>query len=131
MSLSISGIPTSNISDLYVQQRLLDELNASQNDMLNIENELSTGKAVSVASQDPIAAMRIMNLQSQLSVNQQMATNISANQAYMTTTDSAMSSMSNLLSQAQVDRPVRHGHGRHRPAAQLPPPSKSSRTSRP
>ena len=102
MSLSISGIPTSNISDLYVQQRLLDELNASQNDMLNIENELSTGKAVSVASQDPIAAMRIMNLQSQLSVNQQMATNISANQAYMTTTDSAMSSMSNLLSQAQA-----------------------------
>jgi flagellin-like hook-associated protein FlgL len=101
MNLSISGIPTSNISDMYVQQQLLDELNANQTDMLNIENELSTGKSISVASQDPIAAMRIMNLQSQLSVNQQIATNISTNQAYMTTTDSAMSSIANLLSEAQ------------------------------
>ena len=103
MSLSISGMPTNRISDLFVQQTLLDQTEASQSQMLTTENELSSGKQLSVASQDPVAAMRIMNLQSLLDANVQMTTNVSTNQSYLSTTDSALSNMSNLLSQAQAN----------------------------
>ena len=58
MSLSISGMPTNRISDLFVQQTLLDQTEASQAQMLATENQLSTGKELSAASQDPVAAMR-------------------------------------------------------------------------
>ena len=103
MSLSISGMPTNRISDLFVQQTLLDQTEASQSQMLTTENELSSGKQLSVASQDPVAAMRIMNLQSLLDANVQMTTNVTANQSYLSTTDSALSNVSNLLSQAQAN----------------------------
>ena len=45
MGLSISGIPTSGVSNLYVQQPLLDQIDADQAAMLAIETQLSTRQA--------------------------------------------------------------------------------------
>ena len=102
-SLSVSGIPTSRVSELFVQQTLLEQMQSSQAAMLTTETQLSTGKELSAASQDPMAAMRIMSLQSLLDANAQMTANVTTNQSYLSTTDSALSNVSNLLTQAQSD----------------------------
>ncbi len=101
MSMSVSNVPTTSVSNLYVQQRLLDQLNSDQTAMLNVETQLSTDKELSAASQDPVVAMQIMNLNNLLASNAQMTTNVTMNQSYMSQTDSALSSMSSLLSTAQ------------------------------
>ena len=44
-----------------------------------------------------------MSLQSLLDANKQMTTNVTTNQSYLSTTDAALSNMSNLLSQAQAN----------------------------
>ena len=103
MGMSISNVPTSGVSNLYVQQRLLDQLESDQSGLLDVETQLSTGKQLSAASQNPIAAMQIMNLTSLLAANAQMTTNVTANQSYMSETDSALSSVSSLLSTAESD----------------------------
>ena len=101
MDLSISGISTSGVSNLYVQQTLLQEIDANQAAMLASENELSSGKQMTQGSQNPVATMQIVNLDSQLDANGQMTNNVTANQAYLSTTDTALSNIAKLLSQVQ------------------------------
>ena len=101
MDLSISGIPTNRVSDQYIQQTLLDQVDSAQSAMLSIENQLSSGKQMTAGSQNPVATMQIVNLNSQLAANSQMTTNVTANQAYLSTTDTALSNIASLLSQAQ------------------------------
>jgi flagellar hook-associated protein 3 len=103
MDLSVSGIPTSRVSDMYVQQRLLDQMQSDQTAMLNLETELSSGNQYTAASQNPIAAMQIMSFNSLLATNAQMTSNVTTDQSYLSTTDTALSNISNLLTQAQAD----------------------------
>ena len=101
MGMSVSSVPTSGVSNLYVQQRLLGQLESDQSGLLDVETQLSTDKELSAASQDPVVAMQIMNLNNLLASNAQMTTNVTTNQSYMTETDSALSNVSSLLATAQ------------------------------
>ncbi len=103
MGMSISNVPTSGVSNLYIQQRMLDQLQSDESGLLDVETQLSTGKQLSAASQDPVAAMQIMNLTNLLAANAQMTTNVTTNQSYMSATDSALSNVSSLLSTAESD----------------------------
>ena len=103
MDLSISGISTSGVSNQYVQQMLLQQIDAAQTAMLATENQLSSGKQMTAGSQNPVATMQVVNLNSQLDANAQMTSNVTANQAYLTTTDTALSNVASLLSQVQSE----------------------------
>ncbi len=103
MELSIGGISTSGVSNQYVQQMLLQQLDTAQSAMLATESQLSSGKQMTEGSDNPVATMQIVNLDSQLDSNAQMTNNVTANQAYLSTTDAALSNVASLLSQAQSD----------------------------
>ena len=101
MSISINGIPTSNITDLFVRNQLAAQLNSSQTNLYQLEQEISTGVQFQAPSQDPGAAMQVEELQSMAERYTQVQYNVSTNQSYLSQTDSTLTSVSNLLTSIQ------------------------------
>ena len=70
--------------------------------MFRIQTQLSTGQRFEVPSEDPIAAQRVMSLQSLLERKAQVKSNLTTNQSYLTATDSAMGNIASLLSEVRA-----------------------------
>jgi flagellar hook-associated protein 3 FlgL len=98
---SIIPIPSTRVSDTFVRDRLISQVQADQLGLFKLQNQISTGQRITVASDDPSAAMRALTLQGLLLQKQQVITNLSTNQSYLSATDSALSSVSSLLSNVQ------------------------------
>ena len=121
MANSIIGIPTTRLSDLFMRDQLLTQLQSNQADLYKIQTQLSTGYSFQSISENPVAAMSVIGLQSLLQRKAQVQSNINTNQSYLSTTDSALTSVSDLLS--QVLRQCRGSGGRYghrRPDAARP-----------
>ena len=102
MSSSIIGIPTSRVSGVYIRERMLTQVQYDQLRMLATQTQLSTGHRFEAPSEDPIAAQRIVSLRSMLARNVQAQSNVNTNQSYLNATDSALSSISDLLTEARA-----------------------------
>ena len=57
---SIIGIPTTRISDLFIRQRMLSQVQADQLSLYRVQNQLASGHRFAAPSEDPVAAMRVM-----------------------------------------------------------------------
>ena len=66
MSISVNGIPTSNISDLFVRDQLMSQLNSAQSNLYQLQEEISSGYQFQTPSQDPTAAIQVEAIQSLL-----------------------------------------------------------------
>ncbi len=88
MSNSIVGIPSTRISDVFVRQQLLNQIQLSQATLYQIQMQLSTGHRFQSPSDDPVAAFQVAGLQSLLERKAQVKTNIITNQSFMNVTDS-------------------------------------------
>ena len=99
--MSITGISTTGVSNLSMQNQLLNELDSQQTQMNQLETEISTGYQFQLPSQDPEAAMQVESIQSLLERYSQTQTNISSSQNLLSQTDSTLSSVSNLLTSVQ------------------------------
>ena len=55
-AINIVGIPTTRVSDLFIQQQMLSQLEAEQVQMARTEEQLSTGTSSTRPSSNPIAA---------------------------------------------------------------------------
>ena len=97
----IVGIPTTRISDQYVRSRLMSQVQYDQLELFRLQTQLSTGRRFEVPGEDPIAAGRIMSLQSLLERKEQVQTNLTTNQSYLTSSDVAMSRISDLVSEVR------------------------------
>ncbi len=97
MTNSISSIPTARLSDLFVREQLLSQLQSSQAELLRIQTQLSTGHRYQLPSEDPLSALRTISLQSLLERKAQIKSNIKTNQSSLNITDTALSSVSDLL----------------------------------
>ncbi|MGA2059302.1 MAG: flagellar hook-associated protein FlgL [Thermoguttaceae bacterium] len=102
MANSIIGIPTTRLSDLFVRDQLLNQLQSNESDLFKIQTQLSTGYRFQSISDDPVAALSVIGLQSLLQRKAQVQSNIDTNQSYLSTTDSALSSVSDLLTQVRA-----------------------------
>ena len=102
MTNSIIGIPTTRISDLFVRDQLLNQLQLNESNLYRTETQLSTGYRFQSISDDPAAALSVIGLQSLLQRKAQVQSNINTNQSYLDTTDSALTSVSNLLTQVRA-----------------------------
>ena len=102
MTNSIIGIPTTRLSDLFVRDQLLSQLQLNQSNLFKIQTQLSTGYRFQSISDDPVAALSVIGLQSLLQRKAQVQSNIDTNQSYLSVTDSALTSVSNLLSSARA-----------------------------
>ena len=98
---SISGVPTTRISDQFIRSRLLSQVQFDQSELFRLQTQLSTGKRIGAPGEDPVAAGRIMSLQSLLERKAQVQTNLTTNQSYLTSSDVAMSRVANLVSEVR------------------------------
>jgi len=83
---------------LHSSQR---NLQASRRQLAQLQEQVSTGKAVSRPSDDPAATASIMRVRSEQRAVAQYATNINDGVAWLSTVDSALSSSEDLLRQAR------------------------------
>jgi flagellar hook-associated protein 3 FlgL len=98
---NVIGIPTSRVSDLFVRQRLMRQIQQDQLDLYRIEEQLSTGRRINMPSEDPVAAMQVVSLQRLLEQKTQARTNLDTNQSFLSATDSAVSSISDLMAEVR------------------------------
>ena len=95
--MAIIPIPAGRVSDLLSRQRLLAQLNVDQQDILRLQDQLSTQRRFSLPSEDAPAAARAAAIQDLLQRKDQVKTNLGTNQSYLDATDSALSNVSSLL----------------------------------
>ena len=76
---SIVGIPTARISNSFIQQRLLSQVQFGQTELFRLQNQLSTGRRFETPSEDPVASMRIIDIQRLLERKQQVYSNVETN----------------------------------------------------
>lgn len=98
---SISGIPTTRVSDLLVQQRVLQHVQYHLRELLRLEEQLSTGEQFQLVSEDPVAGLRTRGLQSLLERKEQVKSNLATTQSYLSATDLAMSRISGLITEVR------------------------------
>ena len=98
---SITGIPTTRVSDQFIRSRLLSQVQFDQSELFRLQMQLSTGLRFEVPGEDPVAAGRVMSLQSLLERKEQVRTNLTTNQSYLTSSDVAMSRISDLVAEVR------------------------------
>ncbi|NLS96007.1 MAG: hypothetical protein GXX96_28045 [Planctomycetaceae bacterium] len=94
---SIIGIPNTRVSDLFVRRRLMQQVQFDQTEMFRLQIQLSTGRRFERPGEDPVSAGRIMSLQSLLERKEQVRTNLTTNQSFLSATDVAMSNISGMV----------------------------------
>lgn len=99
---NVIGIPNTRVSDLFVQQRLLSQVTSDQVDLFRIQTQLSTGRRILTPSDDPVAAMRALSLQRLLERKDQVKTNLTTNQSFLSATDTALSSVSSMMADVRA-----------------------------
>lgn len=100
--MAISGVPTTRISDALIQQRLLGQIQSDQLALYRLETQLSTGHRFDTPSDDPVAAQRVMGLQRLLERKTQIKSNLTTSQTYLSATDSSLSRVNSLLTDARA-----------------------------
>ena len=91
---NIIGIPTTRVSDQFVQQRVLQQVQYDLRELFRLESQLSTGRKFELPGEAPVAALRVMSLQRLLEQKKQVRGNLETTQSYLTATDAALSQVS-------------------------------------
>lgn len=86
------------ISTSWMYQQSVDTMLNQQNALDETENEVSTGNAINVASDNPVGAAQIVGLNNILAENTQYTSNITSANTRLSTESSTLSSINNLLS---------------------------------
>jgi flagellar hook-associated protein 3 len=97
----IVAIPGGTISNQFASQQTIAQLAADKLALQKLENQVSSGKALNLPSDNPIAALDAVNIQRTLDQLTQVGTNLTTNQSYLTQTDSTLASVASLLIDAQ------------------------------
>lgn len=98
---TIIPIPNTRVSDALVNQRLVNQIDADEVNLTRLQTEVSTGQSLVLPSDNPTAAENGIELMQQIAQNTQYQSNVSSSQTYLSTTDSAMTSIGDLLNTAQ------------------------------
>ncbi|MBI1248297.1 flagellar hook-associated protein 3 [bacterium] len=94
---SIIPVPTGRTSDYLASLRLTNQLSSDQLDLQKLQEQLSTGRRVLTLSDDAPAAIRGITLQSLLEQKNQIQTNLTTSQSYLSATDVALANAQNTL----------------------------------
>jgi flagellar hook-associated protein 3 FlgL len=85
------------ISTSYIQQQNIDSMLKQQADLLKTQNQVSTGKRFSSASEDPISAVRVLDIERQMNLNEQYIRNADTAKSKLESTDGVLKSAANIL----------------------------------
>ncbi|HJQ81955.1 MAG TPA: flagellin [Lacipirellulaceae bacterium] len=79
----IAPIPTTRVGNFFIRQRLVDQMQYDQRELLRLQMQISTGRRFQLASEDTPAAMRAINLQRVLDRKGQIQTNVHASNMFL------------------------------------------------
>jgi flagellar hook-associated protein 3 FlgL len=99
--MAILPIASARVSTLEQSSIATQQIDSTQQQLLQSQNQLSTGKAVNVGSDNPGVADMIMQLNSALTQNQAYTANLNAAQSQLSEVDSTLGSATTLVQQAQ------------------------------
>ncbi|MCC6123436.1 MAG: hypothetical protein IT426_00590 [Pirellulales bacterium] len=102
MSNSITGIPTSRVTEAFTRNQILRQSQFNQLALSRLEAQLGSGYRFQTPSEEPIAAMQAIGLRRLIQRKEQVNTNLDTTQSYLRATDTALGSLSDLLVQARV-----------------------------
>src|SRR5262245_24509124 len=95
-------IPSTRSTQMLMQTRLVEQLNYDSLGLQRLQNQISTGLKIAVPGEDPTIAERAQTLQRILELKSQAKTNVQAAQSYLDATDTALSSVSKLLTDVRA-----------------------------
>jgi flagellar hook-associated protein 3 FlgL len=99
--MNILPVPSSRVSDSFVRQQLLEQMQQQQQSLTKLQDEISSGSQFTLPSDNPSAALTAVGLQSLLAQKQQYTTNLNTNSSFMSASDSALSQVNTLLNNVQ------------------------------
>ncbi|MGH7139264.1 MAG: flagellar hook-associated protein FlgL, partial [Pirellulales bacterium] len=99
--MNILPVPSSRVSDTFVRQQLLEQMQQQQQNLTKLQDELSSGSQFTLPSDNPAAALTAVGLQSLVAQKQQFTTNLGTNSSYLSASDSALSQVNTLLTNIQ------------------------------
>ncbi len=97
----IVPIPSTRVSNSLINQLLTNNIQVNQQNMLQIEDEVGTGQAFQLMSQDPTAAMLGLQLKEQIAQKTQVQSNLTNDQSYLSQTDTELTTVANQLTSIQ------------------------------
>jgi flagellar hook-associated protein 3 FlgL len=100
--MSIIPIQFARVSNLLQSQTSTQQIDETQQQLLQLQNELSTGKAVNQPSDNPSAASAILQLQQLMAARTGWSSNVTAATSQLGEVDSTLNSLTQLLTQAQT-----------------------------
>jgi len=80
---------------------VINNLQLNEQALEQIQQQVSTGHAISQPSDDPFAASQILDFHQRLGLNQQLQTNLTSAQGWLQATDSSLSSLQSDLQRAR------------------------------
>jgi flagellar hook-associated protein 3 FlgL len=86
-----------SISTSWMYQQMVNTMNSQQDALSVTENQVSTGEAINVASDNPIGAGQVVGLDHILAENTQYTSNMTGANTRLSTESNTLSSVSNLL----------------------------------
>lgn len=89
------------ISTAWAQQLSVDAMTGQQTKLAKVQQQLSSGLKVSVPSEDPAAAVRILDLDSTIAKTNQYQSNISTARGRLNIEESALATSGNILDRAK------------------------------
>jgi flagellar hook-associated protein 3 FlgL len=99
--MNILPVPSSRVSDTFIRQQLLEQMQQQQQALTKLQDEISSGSQLVLPSDNPPAALQALGLQSLLAQKQQYTTNLQTNSSYLSASDSALSQVDSILSNVQ------------------------------
>ncbi len=88
------------ISTDWMYQQSLNTMLAQQGALADTQNQVSSGKRINVASDDPTGAAQVVTLQHILAANTQYASNINSANTRLSTETNALNAVTSLLNSA-------------------------------
>jgi len=100
----MSSIPSqyARVSNLLQTQTTTQTINETQQQLLTLQNELSTGKQINQPSDNPSAAAAILQLQQLTAARTGWSNNVTAATSQLGEVDTTINSLTQLLQQAQT-----------------------------
>lgn len=98
----ITPIPTTRVSDFFIRQRLIGQVQRDQLDLFRLQTQVSTGRRIVLPSEDAPAALRAMNLQRVLQRKAQVETNLTGSASVLSAADASLANVSSLLNDVRA-----------------------------
>src|SRR5271170_8074000 len=99
--MSSLSLPIGRVSMQMQGISLVSNLQSDEASLQNLSQQLSSGQSLSQPSDNPTAAVGIIRLNQQISANTQYSNNLNFANGSLSTADSTLMSLSNMVSSAQ------------------------------